>query len=109
LWFSFFHEAGHLILHGKRMLFIDGEGALNDDQEEEANRFARDVLIPPSHSGALNTLPKTEAEVVRFAHAVGIAPGIVVGRMQKEGLLEWRSRLNHLKEKYTFKVAESDQ
>jgi HTH-type transcriptional regulator / antitoxin HigA len=108
LWFSFFHESGHLILHGKRMLFIDGEGALDDEQEEEANRFARDVLIPPSHTNALNALPKTEADVVRFARAVGIAPGIVVGRMQKEGLLEW-SRLNHLKEKYSLRVAAPDQ
>lgn len=109
LWFSFFHEAGHLILHGKRMLFIDGDGALDDQQEEEANRFARDVLIPPSHSAALSTLNKTEDDVLRFAHAVGIAPGIVVGRMQKEGLLEWKTRLNHLKEKYAFKAAESDE
>ncbi len=109
LWFSFFHEAGHLLLHGKRMLFIDGEGALDDEQEEEANRFARDVLIPSSHSGALRTLPKTEHEVVRFAHTVGIAPGIVVGRMQKEGFLEWKTRLNHLKEKYRFKVADSEE
>jgi HTH-type transcriptional regulator / antitoxin HigA len=109
LWFSFFHEAGHLILHGKRMLFIDGDMALDDQQEEEANRFARDVLIPPSHSAALNTLLPTEDDIVRFANAVGIAPGIVVGRMQKEGLLEWKSRLNHLKTKYTFKIVESDE
>jgi hypothetical protein len=68
-----------------------------------ANRFARDLLIPPGHSSALNALQKTEVEVLRFARMVGIAPGIVAGRMQKEGLLEW-SRLNHLKVKYTFKV-----
>ncbi|WP_210411691.1 helix-turn-helix domain-containing protein [Rhodoferax sediminis] len=109
LWFSFFHEAGHLILHGKRMMFIDGDGALDDEQEDEANRFARDVLIPPSHSAALSNLLKTEDDVVRFANAVGIAPGVVVGRMQKEGLLEWNTRLNHLKEKYRFKVAESEE
>src|SRR5206468_1128006 len=98
-------EAGHLLLHGKRMLFIDGDGALDDQHEEEANRFARDVLIPPVHVGALHTIERTEAEIVRFANAVGIAPGIVVGRMQKEGLLEWRTRLNHLKEKYSFKAS----
>ncbi len=108
LWFSFFHECGHLILHGKRMLFIDGEGALNDEQEEEANRFARDVLIPPSYGAVLSALPKTEGDVVRFARSVGIAPGIVVGRMQREGLLDW-SRLNHLKEKYTLSIAASVQ
>jgi hypothetical protein len=45
---------------------------------------------------------------LRFARVVGIAPGIVVGRMQKEGLLEW-NRLNHLKEKYSLGVADSNQ
>lgn len=109
LWFSFFHEAGHLILHGKRMMFIDGDVTLDDQQEDEANRFARDLLIPPSHSAALSTLLPIEDDVVAFANAVGIAPGIVVGRMQKEGLLEWKSRLNHLKTKYTLKVADSDE
>lgn len=109
LWFSFFHEAGHLILHGKRMLFIDGDVTLDDQHEEEANKFARDVLIPPSHSAALEGLAKTEAEVMRFANAIGIAPGIVVGRMQKQGLLEWSSRLNHLKTKYSFRTSESDE
>jgi len=108
LWFSFFHEAGHLILHGKRMMFIDGDGGFDDELEEEANRFARDVLIPPSYADALSTLPTTEADIVRFARSVGIAPGIVVGRMQKQGLLEWSTRLNHLKEKYSFNVGETD-
>ena len=109
LWFSFFHEAGHLILHGKRMLFIDGDGALDDQHEDEANRFARDVLIPPSHAGTLKTLDNTEDDVLRFARSVGIAPGIVVGRMQKDGQLEWKTRLNHLKEKYSFRSLDSDE
>jgi HTH-type transcriptional regulator / antitoxin HigA len=56
----------------------------------------------------MRTLEKTETDIKRFASAVGIAPGIVVGRMQKEGLLEWKTRLNHLKEKYSFKASEAD-
>src|SRR5437868_1097454 len=34
LWFSFFHEAGHLLLHGKRMMFIDVELMLTDAHED---------------------------------------------------------------------------
>lgn len=102
LWFSFFHEAGHLLLHGKRMMFVDIEGMLTDEQEDEANRFARDLLIPPTMGSRLSTLALQEQEVIRFAGEATIAPGIVVGRMQKEGYLPW-SKLNHLKVRYSWK------
>lgn len=101
LWFSFFHEAGHLLLHGKRMMFIDTDGKLSDEHEEEANQFARDALIPPSFNETLAKLATDEASIRRFADQVGIAPGIVVGRMQKEGVLPW-NKLNDLKVRYTF-------
>ncbi len=45
LWFTFFHEAGHLILHGKKMLRVEGLNGLDDTAEQEANRFAGDLLI----------------------------------------------------------------
>jgi hypothetical protein len=105
LWFSFFHEAGHILLHGKRMLFIDVERMLTDEHEDEANRFARDFLVPPSIGVRLRDLPEQEDEVMNFAKAAAIAPGIVVGRMQNEGLLAW-NKLNHLKIRYTWREEE---
>jgi HTH-type transcriptional regulator/antitoxin HigA len=38
---------------------------------------------------------------LEFARQQGIAPGIIVGRMQRERLLKY-SELNNLKEKYDF-------
>lgn len=93
-WFSFFHEAGHLLRHGKRLRFIEMEGGLTNEHEEEANEFARAWLIPPHYARSLATLQKTEAAVREFAEQLGIAPGIVLGRMQKEGFLPWNSLLN---------------
>jgi len=101
LWFSFFHEAGHLLLHGKRMFFIDIEGMLTDEHEDEANRFARDALIPPALGVRLAAISPNETAVVEFAKEAAIAPGIVVGRMQKEGYVPW-SRLNRLKVWYSW-------
>ncbi|MCM0080577.1 helix-turn-helix domain-containing protein [Geomonas sp. Red32] len=101
-WFSFFHEAGHLIRHGKRLRFIEMEGSLSNEHEEEANQFARDWLIPPQDARQLKTLEKTEAAVSSYAAHQGIAAGIVVGRMQKEGLLPWSSSLNKLKVRYEW-------
>jgi HTH-type transcriptional regulator/antitoxin HigA len=101
LWFTVFHEAGHLILHGKRLLFLEGANAIDDAHENEADQFARDILIPPDQASRLQHIEKSHTGVQRFAHEVGIAPGIVVGRMQKEKLLPW-SHLNRLKLRYTW-------
>jgi addiction module HigA family antidote len=106
-WFSFFHEAGHILKDGKKEVFIH-DGEEDDDRETNANRFAADFLIPPSERKHLGAL-KTEDEVVRFAKRVGIAPGIVVGRMQKEGLLQWGSPFNKLKERFEWKQREDGE
>lgn len=93
-WFTFFHEAAHILLHSKKETFVD-DGSDDDLLEEEANRFAADLLIPREHARRLTTLA-TEADVREFASGLGIAPGIVVGRLQYEGLWGW-NRGNPLK------------
>ncbi len=45
----------------------------------------------------------SERRVLQFAKTQGIAPGIVVGRMQLEGMIPY-SMLNNLKEKYEIAV-----
>ena len=99
-WFSFFHEAGHILLHGKRLTFVDEEHDAEDNREAEANRFAMDYLIPPL---AFKRLVQrrgggyfSKELVAQFAEEFGIAPGIVVGRLQHEKLLQ-RTHLNGLK------------
>jgi len=88
LWFTFFHEAGHILKHGKRDIFIE-DGGDHDEKEEEASRFAADFLIPSSEY--LHFIPRTghysKAEIIDFATHVGVAPGIVVGRLQHDGKL----------------------
>lgn len=87
-WFTFFHEAGHILQHGRKEIFIEGKG-LNNEKEGEADAFARDLLIPPA---ALRRFIKggrpTLAAIIRFADEVGIAPGIVVGRLQHDRVIE---------------------
>jgi len=69
-------------------------------EEEEANVFAATTLIHRRYDGALAEL-QTDADVHRFADDLGIAPGIVVGRLQKEEIWPW-SRGNRLKRKLRF-------
>ncbi|MEW6771352.1 MAG: HigA family addiction module antitoxin [Bacillota bacterium] len=96
LWFTFFHEAKHVLQHRKRDLFLEYDGQ-DDIYEEQANRFAEQRLIP---SDQLNEFLKkgnfSEASVRQFAKCLGIAPGIVVGRLQHEKAIGFNN-LNHLK------------
>jgi HTH-type transcriptional regulator / antitoxin HigA len=93
-WFSFFHEAAHVLLHSKRETYVD-DGTDDDLLEDEANRYAANFLIPPEQSNRLAHLT-TEEEVKAFARELGIAPGIVVGRLQHEHTWDW-SQGNGLK------------
>lgn len=96
LWFTFFHEAGHILLHGKRDVFIEEEGD-DSEKEQEADRFAADWLIPPDEWRRIAGRPRySKREIVAFATGVGIAPGIVVGRLQHEGHLPY-THCNDLK------------
>lgn len=101
LWFTFFHEAAHILLHRKKLMFLElnqnGEG----EEEAEANQFAADLLIPSEYVDLFRTLANSRAEVSQFAKKIGIPPGIVVGRMQYEGLITYR-QLNDLKVRYTW-------
>lgn len=96
-WFTFFHEAGHILLHGKKLVFLEGSCG-NERMEDEANGFAANVLIPAQHQDELKQLQRSERAVTDFAERIAIHPGIVVGRMQHEGILP-ESHLNGLKER----------
>ncbi|WP_228510090.1 MULTISPECIES: ImmA/IrrE family metallo-endopeptidase [Curtobacterium] len=81
LWFTLFHEIGHVLLHGDdHQLHLGDDGS---DAELEANQFASDLLIPREF---LDRLPLTRniGAVEELAKELGIAPSIVLGRAQRE-------------------------
>lgn len=98
LWFSLFHEAAHLILHSKLEIFVhENKDKDVDSKEEEANDWAANYLVPRRDWDRFTGFGIfTRPAVVRFAKQQGIAPGIVVGRLQHEGYLDW-GQLNGLK------------
>jgi HTH-type transcriptional regulator / antitoxin HigA len=102
LWFTFFHESAHVLFHEKSAIFIetdDGAGR----REDEANRWAADFLIPGQDYYRLTArAPYCSRELIRrFAADVGVAPGIVVGRLQHDGLLP-RTHCNALKRRFQW-------
>lgn len=99
-WFSFFHEAGHVVLHPRDSAIVELEngGTGTKEQEDEANDFARNQLIPPAKFAAFVQRGDYTANAIeRFARELEIAPGIVVGRLQKEDEVDWSTKLNSLK------------
>jgi HTH-type transcriptional regulator / antitoxin HigA len=116
LWFTFFHELGHVLLHRKKKSFVldNAAGDLSDkvvdpemqQYEGEANQFADDTLIPPAALGEfVRKNVFTSEDIHDFAEAVGVGPGIVVGRLQHEGLLA-RHQGNALKQKLNWQFAD---
>ena len=97
LWYSFFHEAAHILLHSKKDIFVDYHKGEVTAADEEANAWAADFLVPPHHwKRFVDCASFSQMDVVRFAEEQGVAPGLVAGRLQHEGLVDW-SRLNQLK------------
>ena len=97
LWFSLFHEAAHIILHGKKNVYVDRSNGGSDAIETEADQWAVDSLIPVTAWDdfvARGSFRSTD--VCSFAEEHSIAPGIVVGRLQHTKQIAW-SHLNRLK------------
>lgn len=103
LWFTFFHEAGHIMLHGKKELFLEGsKNGLDEAKEEEANKFAQEELIPKiEFSNFIQQKTFSKASISAFSKKIGIAPGIVVGQLQHKKLLEV-NYCNDLKVKFSW-------
>ncbi len=112
-WFTFFHEAGHLLLHGQKHFFrsaMEGqrawilEGAdfsLTEEEEQEASNFAVRTLIPQEFQNEISTIAPNSREIIRLARRVGISPGIIVGQLQYHRRIDY-NQLNGLKRRFVW-------
>ncbi|MBZ5524355.1 MAG: ImmA/IrrE family metallo-endopeptidase [Acidobacteriia bacterium] len=100
-WFTFFHEAGHLLLHGESGFFLEGLDMPSTTAEQEANDFAAHTLVPSEFQRPLLNLPLSGREVIRFARRLGISPGLVVGQLQYHKRIK-QNQLNRLKRRFAW-------
>lgn len=103
-WKTLFHEAAHVLLHLRKdaathPIYFDNASDVvtTDRREKQADTWARTVLIPARYDAVLPTLT-TKRQIQLFAKSIDIHPGIVVGRLQDDGLLK-KSAMNDLKVK----------
>lgn len=89
-WFTFFHEVGHILLHGKKYISIenieyDGE---NQVYEEEANVFSANLLLSEEEEQEIiNRIVLTDADIINFANEFKTHPAIIIGRLQHKKLV----------------------
>lgn len=94
-WFSLFHEIAHIVLG-----HLDKPLGTDEKDEKEADEFAKEILIPNDcFTSFVNANSFTARSIRSFAQDIGIDAGIVVGRLQKEGYIDF-SRHNNIKTRY---------
>ncbi len=103
-WFTLFHEIGHIINGDYGISFEKETG----EQELAADLFAEDSLIPREkyHEFVANKRFALN-DIVRFAESINRDPGIVLGRLQNDGLVgfdDWTMKPNKHKYKVTVSV-----
>ena len=102
--FTLFHELAHILVHSKKKYFVDFVNSKNSPKEDEAeaDKFAAEKLISSEAlSSFIKTGPITELKIRAFAEKLEIHPGIIVGRLQHDRIINF-NQLNHLRVKYAF-------
>ena len=98
-WFSVFHEVAHILLHSKekKTVFLENPDSVEPAaiEEREADEWASNFLISNQNFSELQKL-KTKSAVCAFAEKLQIHPGLIVGRLQHEKIIE-KTWMNELK------------
>ena len=90
-WFTFFHEAAHILKHNKKDVFVECMEYSCDGKEKEveANTFAEECLMSRKEEKEIMLSGGFEKEdILRFATKIGTHPAIVAGRLANRGVMK---------------------
>lgn len=105
LWFTFFHEAAHLLLHDATSMYVDefensSVTEVKSRAESEADEFAHEFLYPEELRLHLSA-PRSIRDVIRHSKKAGVSPGVLVGQLQHAGTIGF-NRMNGVKRRYRW-------
>ena len=102
-WFTLFHEIGHIMKGDYGISFEKKAG----EQESSADKFAEDSLIPPEkYQIFLENKKFSLQDIAAFAKQIGRDPGIVLGRLQNDGIIRFNDwEMKPLRHKYKIKTS----
>jgi hypothetical protein len=84
-WFTFFHEAGHILQHGKKDIFLEAVDYEDKDieKENEADVFAAKWLLSPEQEKEILDDPYLTVEkILEYAERFQTHPAMIIGRIQ---------------------------
>lgn len=91
-WFTFFHEAGHILMHGKKDIFLEYDYYSDKDEkkEKEADDFAGHWLLTEKEEAEIISKEIIEdEEIFNFARKFNTHPAIIIGRLQHKKLIDY--------------------
>jgi len=91
-WFAFFHEAGHILLHGKKDIFLENieYADKKDEKEQQADNFAIKWTLSEAEEKELLASGLFDDNSIRmFARKFNTHPAIIIGRLQHKGLISY--------------------
>jgi HTH-type transcriptional regulator / antitoxin HigA len=100
-WFTFFHEAAHLILHSEDALFLEDNSEVTLEEEAEANEFAAEVLVPAEIWDRVKFSKLSHKSLISAAFKIGVSPGILLGQLQHKRVVSL-DKMNYLKRRYSW-------
>ncbi len=98
-WFTFFHELGHVLLHGKKDIFLENidYSGKDLDKEKEADNFAiRWTFTKEEENELLKKTHINENEIYHFAKECNTHPAMIIGRLQKRGIISYQMGQNFI-------------
>lgn len=104
-WFTFFHEAAHIILHGQTHIDSDGVEVMGEDtekQEDEANAYAQEILLPDDiRQDLLSRQVLSAKAIVQAAKVAKVTAGVIVGQLEKAEAIK-HGKFSFLKHRYRW-------
>ena len=91
-WFTFFHEIGHILLHGKKEIFLEDSVNIDIDKEkeEEADNFAANILLSKQEEKVIVDSNDFSAQAIcQAAEKFATHPSIILGRLQHLKLIKY--------------------
>ena len=91
-WFTFFHELGHVILHGKKYISLENVdfAAADPEKEEEAHNFAiKHTFTKQQEKEILQNKVITEKDIIDYSEKFNTHPAMIIGRLQHDGIIHY--------------------
>ena len=102
-WFTMFHEIGHIMNGDYGITFKDNKNSM----EDEADLYAQRKLVPQVQYEEFVSSHKIldEKSIKAFAESINRDPGIVLGRLQNDGLVSYSEKMLTMNLRHKYKVS----